>query len=384
MSTLDFAFENGLAEVLQAYTKTSAQKARSVARNLAGSGGAENMARAQQIMSAPGVVPSTSGGVPFKTLGKGGEGLAELAQHPQNGMEVKKTFNPQGGVYSPEVADRKAQIGPELNSNPDFAKFYGADRTTQGTPVHHNEFVQGQRPSASESRGADFEAMKGRAETAGRATGHELLDIRGANTMKTPDGQMKIIDHMPMRPNEALPQAQRNALVSAGHESVLPITQEGHNLFPNAGESNANGAQIKALAHGGVDPQRPRQAYAPKQGPQLSQAKPEPTPPGEAMIGPVKAKGAKGNPSRYGTVGAPLAPAAPAPRQVYQPINNGDSRTPAPNAPRPTPPPMPQDSRTPAVNQAPPPMAFPSRNPSPRSPPGPILTQGPGLRATGR
>jgi hypothetical protein len=222
------AYAAGVEAALEKFAATRGLK--EIRSALAGG----NMSRANMLAKTPGVLrPGNALGSEIRDLGAGGEGLATLVAHPQHGISVRKTFDPQGSIYSPELIQRKSQLG----TLPGLATHYGSTTTRQDTPVHFNEFVQGQSVDAGvlgSTPGAASAYMKAlmQARKAGRSQGYHLADLRGENAKLTPDGQVKFIDHVPLRFDEVQP---TNNLIREqrrrGGGQVLPTSPKALRLF---------------------------------------------------------------------------------------------------------------------------------------------------------
>jgi hypothetical protein len=227
--------------------KIAAQRARTEARRAAAAG---DMAKADRIMTAPGVVSERSTGVPVRTIGQGNEGLAELAYHPSinNGQAmVKKTFNPQAELYSSDMIANKARVGQAMNGDPNFAKFYGEGQTAVGTPIHYNEFIAGERPHRGSVAIDEGLMARDRAEA---RTGLQLADVRRGNMLVGPDGNTKIIDSAPIAPHHTYDR-EFLARDKQPEHAITPRPEFANLLFPNLDKPTFRMSpdQIKAVAH---------------------------------------------------------------------------------------------------------------------------------------
>lgn len=202
-----------------------------------------NLGRANQLAKTPGVLRQGNAfGSDIRHLGTGGEGIADLVAHPQHGVSVRKTYNPQGGVYSPEMIRRKEQIG----SLPGVADFHGKATTRQNTAVHFNEYVPGKEATpanlaATPGGPQAYQKAMLQAQRAGKQKGYSLADLRGANAMIQPSGQVKFVDHMPFKPGEKAPNSVSRLDRKAGRASTLPTTADSaESLFLNNRTAPAN------------------------------------------------------------------------------------------------------------------------------------------------
>lgn len=200
---------------------------------------AGNWGRANTLSKTPGVLRRGNiYGSQLADLGAGGEGLATLVAHPKHGISVRKTYDPAGSVYSPEIIRRKEQLG----SLPGAADYYGKSISRQNTPVHFNEFVRGEDVNALSlgQAGAGNAYMKTlmQLRRAGRQQGYNLADLRGANARLTPDGRVKFIDHMPLTPVETESNRLMRHFRRRGAGNLLSSTPEAAaKLFPRQADA---------------------------------------------------------------------------------------------------------------------------------------------------
>lgn len=311
MSPLVTAYRNGREAALEKFAATRAM--REIAKSVA-AGTPQGMARANMIARAPGVITSPMGSG-IKTLGGGAEGLATLVAHPQHGVAVRKMFDPNARGYAPELIQRKEQLG----SLPGAAGHFGATKSMHGTPVHFNEFVQGESVPrllmTPEQRSASQKAML-QTSRALRQRGYAGRDIRDANIVMTPSGEAKVVDYLPFRPNEVEgAKAQQNVrrMAQSGQmpehlRDALVTTNEGRALFsgkPTRGfdptVSSANPAQFNRYMFTG-DVTTPR---APTRGPQGTRISTEP------MFSPSAPVASGGSPSANAGWSSMLGPSKP-------------------------------------------------------------------------
>jgi hypothetical protein len=224
---------------------------------------AGNMGRANQIAADPRVFSpgqmTMGSALPGNAqhLGRGGEGLSTKVVHPaaaqhniatgssEGPMAVRKLFDPAGGVFSPEVARRKAE---ELHDMPGMPKVLATGQTRSGSPVHINELVPGRKITekdlANPAFQQQFDQEREKTLAAGRARGYELADLRPGNALATPSGP-KFIDAYPLKPSEALsPAAQIREHGDLLPSNVLPFTREARSLL-----TQSRAAQKTTPAH---------------------------------------------------------------------------------------------------------------------------------------
>lgn len=216
-------------------------------------------------------------GVSKGDLGRGGEGLATLVAHPEYGVSVRKLFQPHG-LSSDRMISRKEHVGRLLRDDPRFAKFYGAEQTARGTPMHFSEylrgtpltqkenpiekkrFVQRLRPKLREfiegilpSRfkkpikgDADVRQARADALRSIRSTGyHGAQDIRAGNMMRMPDGSIRVFDYLPSRRGE-FENPVKVRRMPGGGENIMQPTPQGAGLL-TGGESPITNSQFKKM-----------------------------------------------------------------------------------------------------------------------------------------
>jgi len=308
-----------------------------------------DLAGADALAKTPGALRWTAAGSQIKDLGRGGEGLATLVAHPEYGVSVRKLYEP-GGLSSPDMILRKEQVGRALGNNPLFAKFLGAEQTPANTPMHFYEYVRGSpmgrmpiekaRPwvdrnqaraelSNLNSRLANDpqvqsnirknpmmrnfyrdrlrdlrvdarpydrgpEAMRNAIAQGHRAVRNTGLgyssawDIRDANMMRTPEGNIKIIDYLPFSRGETYNIAAARRMQG---ENIIATTPAGRHLLDGSAQYSAP-VSDPALKLDLLGPQRPSR---------VMQNQPAPAAPA--------APAARASPP---TIWAPVGPANPA------------------------------------------------------------------------
>jgi hypothetical protein len=234
-----FAARRGMKEILQAV-----------------SGG--NLGRANTLATTPGVLKPSPFGAQIKDLGAGGEGLATLVAHPDHGIAVRKMFDPNAGMFSPELAARKANIGPL----PGVAKTLGAGYSPAGAPMHFNEFVQGKQVTPEmlkndPSVGSQYMKSMIGAQRGAKQKGMRLLDTRAANAVQQPDGSVKFIDHLPFKPNEVADPALASQHRKSVGDHVVVTTDEAPKIGPGQLSRFSEEAHTvpKASIKPGADPE---------------------------------------------------------------------------------------------------------------------------------
>ena len=209
-----------------------------------------NLAKADQLARAPGVLKATAAGSQIKHLGQGSEGVASLVAHPEHGVAVRKLYDPQG-IASPELIARKAQVGKALGANPAVAQFKGEAATPHGGgQMHFSEYVPGGKtPFAAGSAAENAAVRQTKADTLRglRGVGFKGEDIRHGNMVFDANKQrFRTVDYIPSRRGEFLPRA------SGRPDNVLPHpTATGQVLFGSTGENATPKAQLMQQMLGG-------------------------------------------------------------------------------------------------------------------------------------
>ena len=209
-------FETTLAA---AGIKVAARRETKILRKLIGKGdvpGAEGMLKG---MKQRGYTPREY----IQTLGSGAEGVADLIATPQ-GLSVQKTYNPFSKLVSPEMLNRKKQFFQEAGKQlPGVLPEFRGQRLIPGkvrAPAHQFEYVPGRTLGEelnSARQAGDFDRVislreqgissKGKLEQAGQNIGLLPRDVygHGGNVIVTPQGQMRPIDVLPLKPEETGP-----------------------------------------------------------------------------------------------------------------------------------------------------------------------------------
>lgn len=193
-----------------------------------------NLAKADQLARAPGVLKATAAGSQIKHLGQGSEGVASLVAHPEHGVAVRKLYDPQG-IASPELIARKAQAGRAMGANPAVAQFKGEAATPHGAgQMHFSEYVQGGKtPFAAGSAAENAAVRQTKADTLRGLRGagfRNSQDIRQGNMVFDANKQrFRTVDYIPGKSGEF----QKG--LAGDTENVIRTTGEGRKLFNQAG-----------------------------------------------------------------------------------------------------------------------------------------------------
>lgn len=175
---------------------------RVIQQNLA----AGNLAGANRLATTPGVLKPSAAGSQIRHLGSGMEGTSTLTAHPEHGIEVRKTYDPQG-ISGPEMVANKERAGVALRGNQDVAQFHRSIPTQTG-PAHFSEYVPGKpaargspaptSPGGQPFPGGDAAATAARVRGAGAGIGMSLHDVHEGNIVQSPSGQHKVVDYLPV------------------------------------------------------------------------------------------------------------------------------------------------------------------------------------------
>lgn len=173
-------------------------------------------------LEAAGVLKKSTPGTTLKRLGAGREGIADLvlgAKDAPTGHEiaVRKAYDPKTSLFNPKFPDRKVQIGRELGSDPYFAQMFTPDKAHMAgnVPYHISEHIQGQALGETDIKqhmGKVYEAQWRGNEAARKVLGtfghmDDIVDplantVHWDNTRITPSGSAKVIDYLPIGPND--------------------------------------------------------------------------------------------------------------------------------------------------------------------------------------
>jgi hypothetical protein len=127
----------------------------------------------------------------IKELGKGGEGIAHLVDHPEYGRCVRKTYNITGKLYSPQLFEKKLEILKKVK-DPHLPKFYGQEGDKSVT-YHEYVPIGKKREHSSKEREGVIEGLNKKIKA---KTGVEIKDLASDNLVRTEDGNLKAIDFL--------------------------------------------------------------------------------------------------------------------------------------------------------------------------------------------
>ena len=192
-------------------------------RRLVAEGTPEAMAKAERLAKATGVLKDLPGGHQVKLLGRpGAEGAAQLvagARHSGaggRGLAVKKIYDPNSPIASPEVIQRKLQLSQDF-SHPRLAKTYGFG-TEKNIPVSFHEFAAGASPGHAEMRALKPEIQE--MLRGAKKKGWVLGDVRGPNIVGG-----KVIDPLPFKPGEFAGQIKNRIDITPKGGRILGMGQ---------------------------------------------------------------------------------------------------------------------------------------------------------------
>jgi hypothetical protein len=318
------------------HAKEAASRQVKELRKLHEAGDMEGVQRLARQLYGSGVQKDTAGGVQVRpslqasTLGRGMEGSAVEVFGP-HGVEVRKQFDPTSQLWSRQLRDDKANMLRAAQQNPEtagsFAKIYGAHETPEyaihrmervhGTPLKQqiaaNKSIEAANPvdspAARGARDANWALdakvnhLKTNLDQAAQAAGvghrdvvwHEPVTERLPNgqlntTVKRklntdnifvqPNGQMKVIDVLPTRPDpvggvrpipgNARPVPGIGTYFPEGirpAQDITPAEQLARQLGPGSRQARkVRGAKGTGAAPPNTLPQQPTPAPAPVQG----------------------------------------------------------------------------------------------------------------------
>lgn len=251
--------------------KISARRGLKEIRKMVASGKGE---QAIALAKKPGVLKPTPHGHEVKDIGRGSEGLATLTAGPEHGLAIRKTYDPKG-IASPDLIARKEQAGRAMGANPHVAQFHGSQKGVGGTTAHTMEYVQGKEPTISpQSHVAMNTARKGIAKGMRQAGFAGAADIRPANMIQTPQGQMKAVDYIPAHKGEFATGNQRAQYNNQRQAQGLRAIPKNMQIQGSAGQSplqdptgSTSPGALKALHFRGVQPGAAPAAAAPTNAP---------------------------------------------------------------------------------------------------------------------
>jgi hypothetical protein len=228
----EFAYAQGVNDGM---VKFAISRLRQHARNLT-----QAASRSQNPAAIAHAQEITSRAYKPRILGTGQEGTATLHMLPQASEggaltpTVRKVFDPNAELASPELIRRRIALGPELNRTGDFAKYYGHGKTPGGRQYIESEYIPKQV-----AKGTNISRDQARIDRSLRAAGMRTgmghltaKDIHAGNLMINPKtGKAVAIDYMPMLRKEVM-DPRFNRLYSIPETAPLP-THAGAQQFLN-------------------------------------------------------------------------------------------------------------------------------------------------------
>jgi len=196
-----------------------------------------------------------------RVLGAGAEGTATLHMRPQAAEggaltpTVRKEFNPDAALASPEMIDRRVAMGPALNESGNFAKYYGHGQTAAGKRYIDSEFVPGKI-----APGTDVSKAQANIDRSVRSVGMKsgighlaAKDIRPENLGVNPKtGKTVALDYMPLKRQEAFDPRYARGEGYTDPTAVIP-TGEAAKIFPNKAKAFADpGGVNDAISRAGM------------------------------------------------------------------------------------------------------------------------------------
>jgi hypothetical protein len=188
-----------------------------------------------------------------RVLGSGAEGTATLRMMPQAAAggaltpTVRKEFNPNAALASPEMINRRIAMGPDLNESGNFAKYYGHGQTAAGKKYIDSELIPGKI-----APGADVSKAQANIDRSVRSVGMKsgmghmaAKDIRAENLGVNPKtGKTVALDYMPMKRQETYD--PRYARMNGSPDPTRPYpTGQGAALFPHRASEFADPGGIE-------------------------------------------------------------------------------------------------------------------------------------------
>jgi len=127
----------------------------------------------------------------LKTLGRGGEGVAQVVKHPQYGTVVRKTYNIAGKLFSKPLFEKKLEILKKVKS-PHLPKFYGQEGNK---PITYHEYVKFKKERLNSTPERE-KVIKELNKQVRSRTGTSIKDLYTSNLVKGKDGSYKAIDFL--------------------------------------------------------------------------------------------------------------------------------------------------------------------------------------------
>ena len=146
----------------------------------------------------------------LKELGKGGEGIAHLVDHPRFGRCVRKTYNITGKLFSKPIFEKKLEIYKKVKS-PHLSRFLGQEGNK---PITYHEYVRfgKKRATPSPERKAVIRSLNSEVK---KTTGTGIKDLWSNNLVQDEHGDYKVIDFLLDGP---LKQTSRRGQIRAAGE----------------------------------------------------------------------------------------------------------------------------------------------------------------------
>lgn len=200
--------------------------------------GAGDVAGASRLATTPGVLKPTAAGSQLRHIGGGMEGVSTLVAHPEHGISVRKTYDPQG-VSGPEMVANKATVGRALQGNPDVAQFKGEAGTHTG-PSHFYEYV---RPTPGQAADPGLTARV----RSLRPAGMRLHDVHSNNVIGN-----KVVDYLPVPARG--PSGIRPDPVGRADAAEAALAHDVPHAFTNYLNDRRRAGNLMAQAYRGAAP----------------------------------------------------------------------------------------------------------------------------------
>lgn len=185
----------------------------------------------------------------IKELGKGGEGIAHLVDHPEHGRVVRKTYNIAGKLFSKPIFEKKLEILKKVKS-PYLPRFFGQEGDK---PVTYHEYVKfkKQKGAPTKEREGAIAALNKQIKN---KTGVTAYDLANDNFVKDENDSYKAIDFMIDGPIKKT--SRRGQIRAAGKWAETKAEKEG--FAPKAVKKSLM-AQMRARFDSDVTKHKSRQ-----------------------------------------------------------------------------------------------------------------------------
>ena len=210
---------------------------------------AGNLGAANRLATTPGVLKPSAAGSQIRHIGSGMEGTSTLTAHPEHGIEVRKTYDPQG-ISGPEMVANKERAGIALRDNKDVAQFHRAIPTQIG-PAHFSEYVQGAQPARGKvppSIPTDPNAIAARVRASGSAAGMHMHDVHSGNIVGN-----KVVDYLPV-PKGGGPSGLRTGVMDQADAAAAAHNLGVNHAFTNYLKDPARPGNLMGQAFRGAKP----------------------------------------------------------------------------------------------------------------------------------